>query len=267
MRQTLVAGGSRVKERLFHCGSELFDAFGISLESEITYADFCEEMIWLYREGIRFTRDALLITDLHEGQCDWAEAGELRFYPWDNILSIRNVKGVEVLQEYECHQIREWVSSLAHPSMTYPYLRATRGHIAFIVEGTPRSFRSKGGKARLREDVLSRREAIEASFGRALQGPVEMMVDVFSTSPANFPDVDRFSNSIMDAFQGLAYLDDKHVKHLRPRVFESSSAFERLECTSEPMPHFEIEDIPPGSLFPLATGMLDYYVVRIRPHS
>lgn len=264
MRQTLVAGGSNVKERLFHCGSELFDAFGISLESELTYADFCTEMIWLHRDGIRFTRDVLLITDLRQSDGDWAEAGKLRFYPWENVQGVRNVKGAAILQEYESDQIREWVSSLAQSRVTYPYLDVTRGHIAFVLEGAPRSVRSKGGKARLREEILKHRDTIGQALGRPMQGPVEMMIDVFSSEPVKLPDADRFSNSIMDAFQGLAYLDDKQVKHLRPRVFESSSAFERLECTSEPMPHFEIEDIPPGSLFPLATGMRDYYVVRIR---
>ena len=267
MCNTLGAGGGRVNEGLFHRGSELFDAFGVSLESEITYTDFCKELIWLHRDGIRFARDALLITDLRQSDGDWAEAGELRFYPWDNVQGIRNVKGATILQEYECDQIREWVSSLAQSSVTYPYLGVTRGHIAFVLEGAPRSVRSKGGKARLREEVLRQRETIEDALGRPMQGPVEMMIDVFSSEPVSLPDADRFSNSVMDAFQGLAFVDDKQVRHLRPRIFESSSPFERLECTSEPMPHFEIEDIPPGSLFPLATGVRDYYVVRIRPHS
>ena len=68
----------------------------------------------------------------------------------------------------------------------------------------------------------------------------------------------------MDAFVGLAYKDDKQIVHLRPRVFESLSAFARLGCGTEPIPHYELEDIPPGSLFPLAGGIRDYYVVRIR---
>ena len=28
------------------------------------------------------------------------------------------------------------------------------------------------------------------------------------------------------------------------------------------MPHFEIEDIAPAALFPLSTGVTDYYVMR-----
>ena len=116
----------------------------------------------------------------------------------------------------------------------------------------------------MKQDVAALRQPIEKGLGRPMTGPVELMIDVFSTEPLGLPDVDRFSNSVMDAFQGLAYTDDKQVVHLRPRVFESSAAFEVLECRSEPMPHFELEDVPPGSLFPLSHGIGDYYVARVR---
>lgn len=238
----------------------------MSLESELTFADFCTDLIWLDGSGIRFTQDALLISDLREGQDDWTEAENVRFYPWYNVFGIRNVKGTTVLREYARPEIEAWLGSLRWASAAYPYLHVVRTRLALILEGAPRSVRSKGGKARLKADVEQQRDAIEARFGRPLQGPVEMAIDVFSSEPVELPDVDRFSNSIMDVFQGMAYEDDKQVRHLRPRVHEAGSAFEHLECTSEPMLHFSIDDIPPGALYPLSSGIRDYYVVRIQPY-
>lgn len=250
--------------KLFHRGPELFDAFGVSLESEIQYADYCREMIWLHRDGIRFTAGALLITDLGANDGDWTEARTVRFYPWHNILGILNIRGATTLQEYTCEQIREWLSSLMPPVITYPLLHVESRCLALILTGAPRSVRSKRGKARLKSDVRSLQRTLQERFGSPMSGPVELMIDVFSTQPASLPDADQFSNSVMDAFEGLAYKDDKQVVHLRPRVFDSAAAFFGFECRSEPMPHYELEDIPSASLFPLTGGIPDYYVVRIR---
>jgi len=249
---------------LFHRGSELFKAFGVSMESEIQYADYCREMIWLHRDGIRFTANALLITDLRRNDSDWTEVHALRFYPWENVLSILNVKGDATIQEYTREQIREWISSLELPPVTYPLLYVEHGYLVLALEGAPRSVRSKGGKARLKQDVWGLQRTIEAQFGSPRSGPIELKIDVFSDEPMSLPDVDRFSSSIMDVLEGLAYKDDKQVVHLRPRVFESSAAFVKLECRSDPMPHYEVQDIAPGSLFPLAEGFCSYYVVRVR---
>ena len=105
---------------------------------------------------------------------------------------------------------------------------------------------------------------MESGFGSPLKGRVELMIDVFASESVGLPDVDRFSNSVMDAFQGVAYEDDRQVIDLRPRVFESREALMQLEVRSEPMSHFELEDVPPSSLFPLSQGIVDYYVVRVR---
>lgn len=249
---------------LFHKGSELFNAFGASVESEFRYADFCRELIWIHRDGIRFTPDALLITDLRATQDDWTQADSVRFYPWYNVLALLNIKGARTLHEYTVGEIKSWLSSLPVASVTYPLLHAEPHHLALAFVGTPRSFRSKGGRARLKADVEAQRRAVEAGFGSPLKGRVELMIDVFATESVGLPDVDRFSNSVMDAFQGVAYEDDRQVIDLRPRVFESREALKQLEVRSEPMPHFELEDVPPSSLFPLSQGIVDYYVVRVR---
>ena len=89
------------------------------------------------------------------------------------------------------------------------------------------------------------------------------MIDIFSSDFSRLPDVDRTSITIMDAFEGTVYGNDKQVRHLQPRIFSSTSAYIKLECQSEPMEHYTVENIPAGSLYPLATGILDYYVVRI----
>lgn len=255
-----------MNQGLFRLGHQLFEAFGVSLESEIIFMDSCHDLVWLYHGGIRFTQDALLISDLREGQDDWTQAGDVRFYPWHNVFGIRNVKRNTVLQEYERQDVEEWLRSLEWPSVDYPYLHAAPAQVSLMLKGAPRSVRSKGGKARLRADAEEQREAIKAGFGHPLLGPVEMAIDVFSSEPVALPDVDRFSNSIMDAFQGIAYEDDKQVRHLRPRVHEVAPAFQQLECTSEPMVHFSIDDIPPGALYPLCSGVRDYYVIRIQPN-
>ncbi len=252
-----------MNRRLFHCGSELFEAFGLSLESAIRYADYCQEPLWFHRHGIRFTAAAFLITDLGAKDGDWTEAHTVRFFPWESVLGILNIKGAVIPQEHTCEQIREWLSTLQRPAVTYPLVHAESRCLAVILIGTPRSVRSKGGKARLKSDVWSLQPTIAEHYGSPKGGPVELTIEVFSTQP-DLPDVDRISNSVMDAFVGLAYKDDKQIVHLRPRVFESLSAFARLGCGTEPIPHYELEDIPPGSLFPLAGGIRDYYVVRIR---
>ncbi len=39
----------------------MFQKLNLSIESEITYSDFCKDMLLPYRHGIRFTDKALLL--------------------------------------------------------------------------------------------------------------------------------------------------------------------------------------------------------------
>ncbi len=147
--------------------------------------------------------------------------------------------------------------------MKFPFLQVRTGSVACIFEGIPKSVRSKGGKQRLKQEVNNLKSEIQRSFPTPDTGHVEMMIDIFSSNPKELPDVDRLSISVMDAFEGIVYEDDKQVRRLQPRIIETVSAYKRLECTTDPMAFLEVENLPVGSLYPLATGVLDYYVVRI----
>jgi Holliday junction resolvase RusA-like endonuclease len=193
------------------------------------------------------------------------EVDRLEFYPWYNVLSFENVKGVEVVDEYDQTDIANWLSGIYDPPITFPYVNVREGHIAFIVDGKPRSMRSAGGKRSFKDKVEQKAEEIRSVYPLPFRENVEMRIDVFSSDPKSNdrPDVDRLSGLITDAFQGIAYVDDKQIRDLRPRLIDVSQAFTQLECRSDPMGCFEITDMPLGSVYPLALGIAEYYVVRI----
>ena len=256
---------------LYHEGVELFQKLNLSIESEITYSDFCKDMLILYRHGIRFTDKALLLLyppDGYDpnGHDDWIDAESIDFIPWHNIHSIENVTGNTITEEYALADIESWLATIMSPRLSYPFLSARPGNIAYLVSGMPRSERNKRNKARLKLQVQDLQGDIHKRFGPPDTDQVEMMIDVFSSDATRRPDVDRLSIAIMDAFEGVAYVNDKQVRHLQPRVFSSNDAYQQLECTGEPMDHFVLKNIPAGSLYPLATGLLDYYVVRINTY-
>lgn len=254
---------------LFHDGKELFDKFALSLESEITFTDYCSDLIFTRQADIRFTSKSLIFTYPNEGfessRDDWIAAGRLEFYPWYNVLSFQNVNGAEVVDRYDQTAIGDWLSGIHDPPITFPYVNVRKGHIAFVVDGKPRSMRSTGGKRSFREKVEKKADEIRAFYPTPFRGNVEMRLDVFSPDPnsKDRPDVDRLSGLITDAFQGIAYVDDKQIRDLRPRIIDVSEAFKKLECRSNPMGYFELADIPLGSVYPLAVGETEYYVVRI----
>lgn len=247
----------------FHTGTELFRRFNLSVESEITYSDYCQEMLFVHQHGIKFTDKALLMLYPAREHDDWIEAESIEFCPWENVISLRNVRGGEVLEEYSHSELDEWLATIPTPRLQYPILSARRGSVAYIVQGIPKSARSKKGKERLKQDVLGFKDTIRGNFGSPATGPVEIMIEVFSSDTIRLPDVDRMSITIMDAFEGTVYENDKQVRHLQPRVFSSATAYKKLECQTEPMDQYELKNVPAGSLYPLATGVLDYYVVRI----
>ena len=247
----------------YHTGALLFDKFKISIESEITYSDYCKHNIYVHKYGVKFTDKALLMLYPSKEQDDWIESKSIDFCPWDNIIGIQNIRGHEILEEFSSSEIKRWLSTITTTRVHYPFLHAERGHVVYIVQGVPKSERSKKGKKRLKQDVRKRIDFIQKHFGSPAKGPVEMLIEVFSTDPNQLPDVDRMSITIMDAFEGTVYETDKQVRQLNPRVFSSTSACKKLQCQTEPMEHYEIENIPAGSLYPLSTGVLDYYVIRI----
>ena len=248
---------------IFNAGADLFDRFNLSLESEIIYSDNCRDMIYVHQHGIKFTDKALLIMKPDHERDNWIECEFIEFCPWDNIIGFQNVRGTEILEEVSQPEICKWLSTIPTPRLRYPFLSARCGHIAYIVKGVPKSVRSKKGKIRLKQDVRNYKRVIEKDFGIPATGPVEIMIEIFSSDIDRLPDVDRLSSTIMDAFEGTVYESDKQVRLLQPHVYSSKDAYAKFECQTEPMKHFEAINIPLGSLYPLATGILDYYVVRI----
>lgn len=254
---------------LFHLGKELFDKFGLSLESEITFSNYCKDLIFVYRDKIKFTSKSLIFINPKAGweeyvSDDWIETGSLDFYPWHSILNFQNIKGNKILQEFGETEINKWLSTINDPELDYPYINVRRGHIAFIVIGRPKSVRSKGGKLRLKKEVEAKKKEITRIYPQLFDRDIEMKVDIFLEDvDSDRPDVDRLSSLITDAFEGVAYINDKQIKDLRPRIVDVSHAFTKLECRTNPMSCFSLNDIPTGSVFPLATGVKNYYVVRI----
>lgn len=248
---------------IFHTGADLFDRFNISVESEITYSDYCKDMIFAHKHRIRFTDKALLMLHPAREYDDWIEAELIEFYPWDNVIGFQNVQGREILEEFSRSEIDEWLSTIPTPRLQYPFLNARHGNIAFIFQGVPKSSHSSKGKKWLKQEVLKLKDLIQEHFGPPDTDHVEIMIEIFSSDPDRLPDVDRMSTTVMDAFEGTVYVNDKQVRRLQPRVFSSTEAYTKVECQTEPMGYYEVANIPAGSLYPLATGILDYYVIRI----
>jgi hypothetical protein len=252
-----------MNKSLFHNGYELFQKFNISIESVITFTDFCQEMIFARNKAIKFTQNAMLMLHPAHNLDDWIEVESVEFCPWNSVHNIQNISGSVVLEEYNHFEITKLLSSFPCPDMIFPFLQVRTGSVACIFDGVPKSMRSKGGKERLKQEAQDLRLEIQQYFPTPDRDHVELMIEVFSSCPQDLPDVDRLSISIMDAFEGVVYVSDKQVRRLQPRIFDTSNAYRRLECATEPMSLLEINDIPPGSIFPLACGVLDYYVVRI----
>jgi hypothetical protein len=254
---------------LFHHGKELFDRFGFTMESEITFSDGCSDLIYPHQTSIRFTSKSLIFSNpkegFHDSVDDWIELDSLEFHPWHNIFSFQNVKGTEIVEQYDEQTIADWLLGVNDPAIDFPYIDVRKGHIAFVVLGKPRSVRSKGGKISFTNKVEEKKEEVAKIYPAPFSGNVEMKIDVFleNVDADDRPDVDRLSTLITDAFEDIAYISDKQIKDLRPRIIDVSQAFNKLECRTEPMGCLELSDMPLGSVFPLAMGIKDYYVVRI----
>lgn len=221
---------------LFHLGQELFNKFGLSLESEITFSDHCKDQIFPYRDKIKFTSKSLIF--FHPkyvwgeyGSDDWIETESLDFYPWHSVINFQNIKGEKVLKEFGEIDINKWLSTIKDPELDYPYINVRRGHIGLIIMGKPKSVRSKGGKLRFKKQIAAKKREITKIYPQPFSRDVEMKVDIFleDVDSDDRPDVDRLSSLIVDAFEGVAYINDKQIKDLRPRIIDVSQAFTKLE--------------------------------------
>ena len=132
-----------------------------------------------------------------------------------------------------------------------------------VVEGRPHS-KSRKGKGKIKSVVESFRSRIEAIIPEPQVGPLEVKVEVLTKDRTSLPDADRFIAPIIDAFKGIIYEDDKQIRNVHPRVFETAKLTIILECKTDPMGLYQIESIPIGSLIALCVGIYDDHVVRIK---
>jgi hypothetical protein len=253
---------------LYHKGKDFLERLRLPHESEIAYTDGCREIMIKWENNVKFTSKAILSYDrmylpIRQRDDDWIETTLVEFCPWHNIEAIYKIKQDKLLNTYNSDFLKKCLLEIQDPEMRYPFLRVSPWQIVYIDVGKPKSSRSKGGKRRFREDVMVHLDKIQRIFPNPPRGKIEMKIDVFFESNENHADVDRFSTHILDAFNGIAYKDDKQVKDLRPRVLDVSRAYDVLECRTEPMGLFSVDNIPTAVLFPLATGVTSYYAVTI----
>lgn len=253
---------------LFKLGEEIFKNFGLSVESEITFSDYCRDNIYLYKDRIKFTSKALLFFHPIYGigehaSDDWVDCESIGFYPWGSVISLQNIKGVKVLKEYDKKDIDTWLATIKDYEISYPFVQVRKGSMAYANLGMPKSIRSAGWKKRIKKDVIATKTKISKILPQPWKHNVEMKIDVFFDGTEEHPDLDRLAGPITDAFEGVAYDNDKQIKDLRPRMIDVSKAYQVLECKTNPMSSFSIDHIPTGSMYPLSLGILSYYIVRL----
>lgn len=253
---------------LFKLGEEIFEKFGLSAESEITFSDYCRDNIYLYKDRIKFTSKSLLIFHPTYGTSeyasdDWIDCESIEFHPWSTVIGFQNIKGTRVLREYDKKDIDTFLATIKDYGISYPFVHVRKGNMAYVNLGMPKSFRSAGWRKRIRADVMATKTKISRILPQPWKHNVEMKVDVFSDGTEEHPDLDRLAGPMIDAFQGVAYYNDKQIKDLQPRMIDVSKAYQVLECRTNPMAAFSIDHMPTGSMYPLSLGILNYYTVRL----
>ena len=239
------------------------------MESEIIYSDYCSEPLFTHKNTLIFTNKALIFANPKDRYWKindhWYEVDFLEFVPWKSVFGIRNIDRNKVLEEFDQKKIYNWLSTLKEPDIEFPHIEVKRGELIFIATGIPKSVRSKMGKAAFRSQVASKQKEIQTIYPNPFTGYIEMKIDVFfeDLTGIHRPDVDRLSTLISDAFEGIAYVNDKQIVDLRPRIINTANAYSKLEIQTNPMSIFSIKDIPIGSVFPLAMGIKNYYVIRM----
>ena len=254
---------------LFHNGREMMEQLGLTFESEVLFSDYCKRTIFVGRpERIKFTKDLLLFCDRdnyygHDYESDdWLEWERIEICHWQNILGIDIVKGSNTKRTIKKEELDDWLDQQKVPKINFPFWNIRKGNITAIINGRPHSERSKKGNEKIKAIIRSSENRIKKILPSPYSGHFQMSIDVFSTKLFKLPDLDRFTHPILDAFEGILYKNDKQLNELKPRVIDSSKVIVKLECRSEPMGLFEIENITTGSLFPLSIGLRDYFVIR-----
>jgi len=247
----------------------MMEQLGLTFESEALFSDYCRDTIFLKPERIKYTKELLLFcdNDHYRGSDyeydDWLEWDRIEICHWQNILGIDDLQGSTTKRSITKEELDAWLFQHKDPEIVLPFSNARKGNITIIIDGRPHSERSKKGSERIKTIIRSYEFQIKKVLPVPLSRQIQMSIDVFSTDDLEIPDIDRFTHPILDAFEGLVYKNDKQIKELKPRIIDTSKVIVKLECRTEPMGLFEIENITTGSLFPLAKGFMNYFVIRV----
>ena len=131
------------------------------------------------------------------------------------------------------------------------------------MDGRPYSERSRKGSNRIKRVIKSFIAEIKQILPKPTTKPIYMFFEIFSTDPSNLPDIDRLTHPIMDAFEDIVYYNDKQIRELKPRIFDSTKLLVNLQVQTHPMGLHMIESIPSGSLYPLCKEVKDYFAIRV----
>jgi hypothetical protein len=250
---------------LFCSGKRLKQAFALTPESEILFSDGCRALFLGLCEGMRYTPEPLLLCHGSiSPNDDWQESENIQICPWNNIRGIDAMDGSKLRKAISPQELSSWRSALPRTQYSLPYVDVRDDNIVIMLSGRPYSERSQKRVGKQQGQLQTLYPEIRSVIPMPRTEPVAMNIEVFTTEAGQLPDVDRFAKPIMDAFKGVIYRDDKQVLSLKPRVFDVREAFATLECRTEPMALYEVDHVPVGNLFPLAKGIRDYYVIRIK---
>lgn len=236
----------------------------------IVFSDGTHSEFMHYEQGIRFTKDMLFlcqnsswIKEATESD-DWQDWEIIEICSWENIISIDRHKGANVIRSIPHNEIISWLNNLEEIPLSFPILRIKGRTIAIIMDGRPYSERSERSLIRQKNIYQSLLSKIASTVKKPIELPTYLFIDVFTTQKDKLADADRFVQPIMDFFKGILYEDDSQITGLYPRIFNMNTQFTILECRTEPMGLSFFENIPVGSLFPLAKNVRDYYVIRFK---
>jgi hypothetical protein len=257
-------------ESFFFNGMKLKNDFSLNQLDYIVFSDGTHVEFMHYEQGIRFTKDMLFLcqnSSWIKGATesdDWQDWEIIEICPWENIISIDRHKGANIIRSIPNNEINYWLNNLEEIPLSFPILSIKNRTIAIIMNGRPYSERSERGLIRQKDIYQTLLSQITSIVKKPVNLPTYLFIDVFTTQREKLADADRFVKPIMDFFKGILYEDDSQVTGLYPRILSMKKQFTVLECRTEPMGLDYIENIPIGSLFPLAKNIRDYYVIRFK---
>lgn len=239
---------------------------------QIVFSDYTQNDFGYYAAGIRFTKKMMFLCHNYGNMRDdlefddWPDWETIEICPWENIIKIDRYDGLNVIRSVSQKDINTWLEALDDVQLVFPVLKIANENLAIMMEGRPYSEKSKNSLNRQKRILENTIPMIKSIVNKPFTFQTSLYIDVFTTQRNTLPDIDRFIQPIMDFFKGILYEDDCQVDSLHPRIFNFDEPFPILECRADPMGLSSVENIPVGSLFPLARNVRDYYVIRFRVH-